>query len=110
MHNFYDAAQRTLQLKSGVALRLWDALTDTKVQETDAKRNVWMTKLVDYCSPDAISAILVERLLKTNVETHCDDSLWEVFYPFFVQFHFHILCAVLLFQTKKPRVYLWDFP
>ena len=43
-----------------------------------------MTKLVDYCSPDAISAILVERLLKTNVETHCDDSLWEVFYPFFV--------------------------
>ena len=84
LHNFYDAAQRTLQLKSGVALRLWDALTDTKVQETDAKRNVWMTKLVDYCSPDAISAILVERLLKTNVETQCDDSLWEVFYPFFV--------------------------
>ena len=84
LRSFLEASNRMMQLKSGVALRMWDALTDTKVQGIDAKRNDWMTRLVDYCSPDAISKILVERMLKTDVETHCDDSFWEVFHPFFV--------------------------
>ena len=84
LRNFLQASDRSLQLKSGVALSLWDALTDTKVQGIDAKRNAWMTSLVNHCSQDAITEILFERLLKTDVERHCDDSLWEVFYPFFV--------------------------
>ena len=72
-----------MQLKSGVALRMWDALTDTKVQGIDAKRNDWMTRLVDNCSPDAISKFRRENV-ETDVETHCDDSFLEVFHPFFV--------------------------